>query len=63
MSFPFYFSSETPDPGLSSDLYKKPQPGFYRRALGSCAAAAHSLAHQLIIDLNVRAHFSLILYV
>jgi hypothetical protein len=60
VSFPFYLSSQTSDPGLSSDLYKKPQSGFYRRALGSCAAASHGLPHQLIIDLYVSAHSSVI---
>jgi hypothetical protein len=63
MAFPFYFSSQTPDPCLSSNLDKKPQSGFYRSALGSCAAASHRLPHQLIIDLYVGAHFFLILYV
>jgi hypothetical protein len=35
---------------------KQPETRFYDRSLGTSAAAAHGLMHQLVIDLDIGSH-------
>jgi hypothetical protein len=50
------FPPQAPDPRLAACLDKQPQGTVYNGALGAFAAGAHRFAHQVIIDIDVRAH-------
>lgn len=56
VTFPGHLASESTKTGLAAGLNQQSQGFFHRRALGFRAAASHRLPHQLVVDVDVRAH-------
>ena len=56
VAFPCDLPAQAPQPRLAARLDQQPQPVFDRRALGARASGLECLTHQVIVDIDVRAH-------
>jgi len=56
VTFPGHSASESTKTGLAAGLNQQSQCFFHNRALRLRAAASHRLPHQLVVDVDVRAH-------
>jgi hypothetical protein len=54
--FPLHLAPKFADCCLRMDLYQQSEASFYNRLLGASTADTHSLAHQLIVDFDIRPH-------
>jgi hypothetical protein len=58
IAVPLDLAAKAADGSLRARLNEQPQAGLDRCPLRPCHSAAHGLAHQAIIDLNVRSHLN-----
>src|SRR5260370_32821608 len=56
ITFPRPFAAQLANCALRKCFQKQPETRFYDRSLGTGAAAAHGLMHQLVIDLDIGSH-------
>src|SRR5260370_31650067 len=56
ITFPLHFAAQLANCALRMCFQKQPETRFYDRSLGTGAAAAHGLMHQLVIDLDIGSH-------
>jgi hypothetical protein len=56
IAFPRHLPSQPTHVLLTASLNQQAQSFFDSRAFGACAAAPHGLAHQPIINIDVRPH-------
>ena len=56
VALPLDFASQPPYLGLRLCLNEKPKPSFDRGPLGPLTRGPHRLAHQLVVNINIRPH-------
>jgi hypothetical protein len=56
IALPAHLAAKLPDRALGVCLREQLQAGLDGSPFGASSAASHGLAHQAVVDVNVRAH-------